>query len=72
MSKKDKDRTLATNRLLELLREERGSEDEKKPEDETVDSELVKDDKEGETEVIEQEPASEISENKDVEDETLK
>jgi len=70
MSKKDKDRILATNRLLEILRSERDSEDVTEPGDETVDTELVKDDKEGETEVIEQEPSSEISENKDAEDET--
>ena len=70
MSKEDKDRILATNRLLEILRSERDSEDVTEPGDETVDTELVKDDKGGETEVIEQESASEISENKDVEDET--
>ena len=46
MSKEDKDRILATNRLLEILRAERSSEDVKKPGDETVDSELVKEDKE--------------------------
>ncbi|MFC1784128.1 hypothetical protein ACFL0J_00695 [Candidatus Neomarinimicrobiota bacterium] len=71
MSKEEKDRILATNRLIEILRARRGSEDAAEPGDETVDSELVKDDKEGEAEVIEQEPASEISENKDVEDETV-
>ena len=48
MSKEDKERLLATNRLLEILRAERSSEDVKKPGDETVDSELVKEDKEEE------------------------
>ena len=43
MSKEDKDRKLATNRLLEILRLERDSDDVTGPGDETVDTELVKD-----------------------------
>jgi Tfp pilus assembly PilM family ATPase len=71
MSKKDKDRILATNRLLEILREERGSEDEKKPEDETVDSELVKESKEEELLHTSQSDSGKTSETSESKEEEL-
>ncbi|MEE9572198.1 MAG: hypothetical protein V3W20_04050, partial [Candidatus Neomarinimicrobiota bacterium] len=62
MSKEDKQRILATNRLLEILRAERSSEDASSTEESTVDSDLFIEDEEEELQYISKSESDQITE----------
>ena len=62
MSKEDKQRILATNRLLEILRAERSSEDVLSSEESTVESDLFVEDEEEELQYISKSESGQISE----------
>lgn len=67
MSKEDKQRILATNRLLEILRAERSSEDAASSEESIVDSDLFLEDEEENLQYISQSESDQISETKESE-----
>ncbi len=62
MSKEDKQRILATNRLLEILRAERSSEDVVSSEESTVDSEFLIEDEEEKFQYVSKSESDQISE----------
>ena len=67
MSKEDKQRILATNRLLEILRAERSSEDVVSSEESTVDSDLFIENEEEKLQYISESESDQISENQEPE-----